>query len=152
MHKKLFAFFLFGIFIMTCHVSTAKDIESYIQEASCNDMDTNLCTCVKNLHKALTALASIQSHNFKLIQQRIKKQTQENMNIHIKEAKDMQKNDIVIMTFQAYHTLNNSMKKFCKDFQNLSNKEQKILFTLEWNKRALFQNHNDVMRFCKTQY
>ena len=63
----------------------------------------------------------------------------------------MQKDDIFTITTDEYHALSNNMQKFCKDFKNLDEKEQQILFTLEWNKKALFQSRNDVSRFCKNQ-
>ncbi len=145
--QKLFIVFLLVAF---CQITLAKDIESYVK-IPCNEANATLCECVKSLHEALVILEKIQKHNFKLMQQQTKKQAQEGTNTHIKEAKDMQKDDIFTITIDEYHALRNNMQKFCQDFKNLSDKEQKVLFALEWNKKALFQNRNDVARFCKNQ-
>lgn len=147
MYIRFFILLLCSTFSYTIF---AKDIESYVK-IPCNETNATLCDCAKSLYKALTILEKIQNHNFKLMQQQIRKQAQEDTNTHIKEAKDMQKDDIFTITTDEYHALSNNMQKFCKDFKNLDEKEQQILFTLEWNKKALFQSRNDVARFCKNQ-
>ncbi|WP_233708555.1 hypothetical protein [Helicobacter bilis] len=78
MYIRFFILLLCSTFSYTIF---AKDIESYVK-IPCNETNATLCDCAKSLYKALTILEKIQNHNFKLMQQQIRKQAQEGTNTH----------------------------------------------------------------------
>lgn len=132
----------------------AKDIENYMRDLSCKNKK-NLCDSVENLREALAILTKIQNYNFALMQKGkidSKEIYMKNKDEKPKEAKDFKKNDIVMVTYAEYQSLRQYMGKFCKKFEELNEGERKTLFTLEWNNNPIFQNNDDVAKFCKSKH
>lgn len=135
----------------------AKDIETYMKDSQCSNVENSLCDSIENLKQALAILTKIQNHNFALMQKKEanakkEKDITSKSDTQKKEAKDLQKEDITIVTYTEYQLLKQYMKRFCKSFKNLKNEEKQILFTLQWNKNPIFQNNDDVIRFCKSKH
>lgn len=133
----------------------AQDIETYMKDSQCSNTENSLCDSIENLRQALAILTKIQDHNFAIMKQSNITNTKEKdiaNKTQKKEAKDLQKEDIAIVTYKEYQLLKQNMKKFCKSFERLNTDERKMLFTLKWNKNPIFQNHDDVMHFCKSKY
>lgn len=142
--------------ILPCYI-LAQDIETYMKDSKCDNAENKLCDSVYNLKQALAILTKIQNHNFALMQKakanNTKEKDLENKSpTNKKEAKDLQKEDITIVTYTEYQLLKQYMKKFCKSFQDLKNEEKQILFTLQWNNNPIFQKNDDVIHFCKSKY
>lgn len=139
--------------LISTHVF-AKDIENYIKDLSCKNAE-NLCDSVENLRHALAILTKIQNYNFALMNKEkedSKEKYMKNTTTKPKEAKDFQKEDIVMVTYAEYQALRQYMRKFCNKFKELNESEIKTLFTLEWNNNPIFQNNNDVTKFCKSKH
>lgn len=138
------------IVIFPCYI-LAKDIETYMKDSQCSNVENSLCDSIENLKQALAILTKIQNHNFALMQKK-EKNTTSKSDMQQKEAKDLQKEDITIVTYTEYQLLKQYMQRFCKSFQNLKNEEKQILFILKWNKNPIFQNNDDVIHFCKSKH
>lgn len=144
--QKILCGIPFFLFLFLQDFCFAKNIESSAKE--CEKTHTNFCISAQNLHNALIILYKIQQHNFALLQHqnnRLKKTS-------IKEAKDIQKDDIAVVSYEEYRALRQYMHRFCKTFRRLHTDEIKLLFTLEWHEKAIFQNQDDVARFCNMKY
>lgn len=146
--KYTYFMILLSMFAIWHRIGFAQDIETYIQETQCNNTYTKLCASLQNLYQALKILQKIQYHNFTLMQQKALANTKQ----ATKEVKDFQKDDIAIVTYNEYRILKQHMHGFCKSFKNLNKEEIQILFTLQWNKKALFRNYDDIIHFCQSKY
>lgn len=162
-HRILNLIYLIKKTIIMCIILTfpyyilAKDIETYMKDSQCSNVENSLCDSIENLKQALAILTKIQNHNFALMQKKEanakkEKDITSKSDTQKKEAKDLQKEDITIVTYTEYQLLKQYMKRFCKSFKNLKNEEKQILFTLQWNKNPIFQNNDDVIRFCKSKH
>lgn len=62
---------------------------------------------------------------------------------------DLQSENIIIVELEEYLALKESLLRFCKNFKRLKDTDKQLLFRLNWNKNPLFENENDIKKFCK---